>query len=260
MSPALTLADVSAGYNGGRMLHAFSAEFPKGSVTGLLGPNGAGKTTLLRTALGFLKPSTGTVRVLDRPVSEWSRDGLARAIAYLPQGADAHWPVSALRLVALGRLPHRTAFDGETGNDRAAVEDALRRCDALEFSARRIDELSSGERARVLLARALATQAPILLVDEPAAHLDPAHQLHLMELLREEAARGAAVVVTLHDLSLASRFCDSLVVLKGGRVVAQGNAPSVLSAAVLADAFGIEAWTPAMATAGGPPVVPWQRI
>ena len=260
MNAPLCFADVSAGYGGKRMLEEFSAAFPKGAVAGLLGPNGAGKTTLLRTALGLLDPLAGEVRVLDRPVARWSRDGLARAIAYLPQGADAHWPVSAARLVALGRLPHRALFGAETASDLAAIEDALRRCDALEFSERRIDELSSGERARVLLARALATQAPVLLVDEPAAHLDPAHQLRLMELLREEAARGTAVVVTLHDLSLASRFCDSLVVLKRGRMVAQGGASSALSPAVLADAFGIEAWAPEMATAEAPPVVPWRRI
>jgi iron complex transport system ATP-binding protein len=130
----------------------------------------------------------------------------------------------------------------------------LSRCDALQFATRRMDELSAGERARILLARALATRAPILLVDEPAAHLDPAHQLQLMELLREEAARGAAVVVTLHDLSLASRFCDELVVLKSGRVTAQGAPETSLSEATLAEIFGVSA----VRMTGA--IIPWQRL
>jgi iron complex transport system ATP-binding protein len=119
------------------------------------------------------------------------------------------------------------------------VDEALARCDATEFAARRIDELSAGERARVLLARALATAAPILLADEPAAHLDPAHQIRLMELLREEAARGTAVGVTLHDLSLAARYCDEIVVLQNGTGAAQGTPDAALSDARLSSVFGV---------------------
>ena len=259
MSVPLRFAALSAAYREQAILTDVNAEFPAGRVIGLVGPNGAGKTSLFRTALGLLRRLSGEVRVLDRASEEWSRDALARAVAYLPQGVDAHWPVSAERLVALGRLPHRTGFGRESEADRAAVQEALERCDALQFADRRIDELSSGERARVLLARALATRAPVLLVDEPAAHLDPAHQLRLMELLREEAGRGTAVGVTLHDLALAARFCDALVVVEKGRVVAQGPAETVLSASILAGVFGVEAWNPALS--GEPaPVVPWRRV
>jgi iron complex transport system ATP-binding protein len=197
MSAALSFHEVCASYGERKALDEVTAQFASGRVTGLVGPNGAGKTTLLRTALGFLKAEQGGVQVLGTAQAAWSREALARAIAYLPQTAEAHWPILARKLVALGRMPHRAALAPLTPDDEAAIDAALSRCDARQFAVRRMDELSAGERARVLLARALATQAPILLVDEPAAHLDPAHQLQLMELLREEAARGVAVVALL---------------------------------------------------------------
>lgn len=258
MSAALAFDNVRAGYRGRAVLEDVSLSFARREVTGLVGPNGAGKTTLLRTALGFLEPTQGEVRVLERSSRAWPRGARAKLIAYLPQGADTHWPIAARRLVALGRMPHRAPFAPLSPADERDVDDALARCDAEEFAARRLDELSAGERARVLLARALATKAPILLVDEPAAHLDPVHQLRLMELLREEAAQGAAVVVTLHDLTLASRFCDRIVVLKAGHVVSQGPAEEALSDSVLATAFGVSALK---YSAGGKfPVIPWRRL
>ncbi len=241
MSAAVEFDCVSAAYGARIVLSGVSAGFAKGAVTGIVGPNGAGKTTLLRLGLGLAKPRAGAVRVLDRPLGTWSREALARTIAYLPQGADAHWPLLARELVALGRLPHRAAFAALSREDARAVETALARADASSFAGRRMDALSAGERARVLFARALATQAPILLADEPAAYLDPAHQLRLMGLLREEAARGSAVAVTLHDLSLASRHCDAIVVLSGGRAAAQGAPEAALSDATLAEVFGIAA-------------------
>ena len=258
MTAPLSFRQASAGYRGRTVLAGLTAEFPAGVVTGLVGPNGAGKTTLLRAALGLVPVVEGAVQVEGRPLDAWSREALARTIAYLPQGVDAHWPVTARTLVALGRLPHRAAFAALSDADYAAVDDALARCDAAVFAERRIDELSSGERARVLLARALATRAAILLADEPAAHLDPAHQLQLMELLREEAKRGAAVVVTMHDLALTSRFCDQVMVLDRGRLAGSGQPHDVLSSAVLRDVFGVEAWS--AATSGPPPVVPWRRL
>lgn len=257
---ALNFANVLAGYGARKALDDVTASIGKGAVTGLIGPNGAGKTTLLRVALGFLKAQSGEVRVLGNPLAQWPREGLARAMAYLPQTGDAHWPILARRLVSLGRMPHRNALAPLSAEDESAVDDALDRCDARDFSTRRMDELSAGERARVLLARALATQAPILLVDEPAAHLDPAHQLQLMELLREEARRGVAVIVTLHDLSLASRFCDRLVVLKSGRVIAQGPPNEALSDATLAESFGISARRMSGPDGGPASILPWQRL
>jgi len=260
MSAPLAFENATAGYRGRVALEGLSAEFPAGVVTGLVGPNGAGKTTLLRAALGIVPLGQGVVRVQSQSLAAWSREALSRALAYLPQGIDAHWPVSARKLVALGRLPHRAPFASLSDDDLTAIDDALARCDASDFAERRIDELSSGERARVLLARVLATQASVLLADEPAAHLDPAHQLRLMELLREEAKRGAAVVVTMHDLALASRFCDVVMVLDRGRLAGLGPPHVVLSGNMLRDVFGIEAWSAASTPGDPPPVVPWRRL
>jgi len=241
VTAAIAFEDISAAYGKRTVLSGVGAAFAPGQVTGIVGPNGAGKTTLLRLALGWLKPSGGTVRVLDRPVPDWSREALARAVAYLPQGSNAHWPLLARELAALGRLPHRAPFAPPSPDDARAVDLALERCDAAQFAGRRMNELSAGERARILFARALATQAPILLADEPAAFLDPAHQLRLMDLLREEARRGTAVAVTLHDLALASRHCDRVVVLHAGRAAAQGAPQGALADATLAAVFGVGA-------------------
>lgn len=260
MSVALEFRAVSAAYGSRGVLSEISTGFAAGAVTGIVGPNGAGKTTLFRAALGLLKPSCGTIDVLGKPLAQWSREGLARAIAYLPQGSDAHWPLQARQLVALGRLPHRAAFAALSASDAVAVDEALTRCDALQFATRRMDELSAGERARVLFARALATAAPILLADEPAAYLDPAHQLRLMELLREEAARGTAVAVTLHDLALASRHCDEIIVLDKGRLAGQGAAQEALSDALLARVFGIAAMHTPDPQGGRAALTPWRRL
>ncbi len=241
MSAALAFENVAVRYDGRAALSDVSASIAAGAVTGIVGPNGAGKTTLLRAALGLLPLSGGVVRVLNKPLTQWPREALARATAYLPQGGDAKWPMLARDVALLGRLPHRAAFSGPSAADFKAVDEALARSDAAAFAARRMDELSTGERARVLFARALATGAPILLADEPAAFLDPAHQLRLMELLREEARRGAAVAVTLHDLSLAARHCDEILVLHEGRLAADGAPGEALSDEALARVFGIAA-------------------
>lgn len=254
---ALFFANVTASYGTRPILSGVTASFKSGAVTAIVGPNGAGKTTLFRAALGVL-PSDGVIRVLDNDLKNWSRENLARSIAYLPQGADAHWPVTAKRLVALGRLPHRKPFAPPTDADDIAVADALDLCEAREFAERPINELSAGERARVLLARALATNAPILMADEPAAHLDPAHQLSLMRLLKDEARRGTAVLVTLHDLALASRYCDEVVVLEKGTVAAQGTPEQALDDTTLARVFAIRALR--VREADGSAVLAWTPL
>ncbi len=258
MTAPLVLDNACAAYGDFLALGCVSVSFEAGRLTGLVGANGAGKTTLLRAAVGLTPLSGGEVRVQGRSRSLWSREALARTMAYLPQGGEAHWPVRVRKLVELGRLPYRQSLAQLGDADNVAVDLALARCDALEFAERRVDRLSAGERARVLLARALATEAQILLADEPAAHLDPAHQLRLMELLRDEARRGMAVVVTLHELALASRFCDEIIVLAKGQILARGAAQVALSDANLAEAFGIRPLKP---SDGEPfPLIPWERI
>lgn len=206
-----------------------------GQVLGLIGANGAGKSTLLQVLAGLLRPAAGMVTLDGEGLDAMPSGRLAVARAYLPQSPLAHWALTAGEIVALGRLPHRRNPAG----DAAAVDRALARTDTAAFRDRRIDTLSGGERMRVLLARALAVEAPVLLADEPVSALDPRHQLRIMQLLHGLAEFGCTVVVVLHELSLAARFCHRLVLLHDGAVLAEGAPPDVLTDANLAQAYGV---------------------
>ena len=220
-----------------------------GELVGLVGANGAGKSTLLRVLAGLRRPDQGEVRLDGTPLDRLGPARLALLRAYLPQDAIAHWPLASFDVVRLGRLPH-----GKGARNDDAVDRAMRRTGALQFAARRIDALSAGERMRVLLARALAVEAPVLLADEPIAGLDPLHQLRTMQLLRELAAEGAAVVAVLHDLTLAARFCTRLVLLHEGHVLADGVWTEVLSDPNLARAYGVAV------RREGALIVPWEPV
>ena len=229
-----------------------------GELVGLIGPNGAGKTTLFRALAGLRDPDDGTVRYDDRLLADVGRRELARRLAYLEQTSEAHWPLRADHVVALGRLPHRRFGRAALPSDAEAVDRALRVADAEDFRERPMHALSGGERARVLLARAFAVESDWLLADEPVAALDPAHQLGVMERLHEAARRGMGVVVVLHDLTLASRFCDRLVLMAGGRVIGDGVPADVLTDDAAAAAYGV---TLARASVRGESLVaPWRRI
>ena len=212
-----------------------------GGVIGLIGPNGAGKSTLVRAIAGLI-PADGGILIDGAPIASMSLRDRARHIAYLPQGQSVHWPLTVERLVALGRLPHLAPFARPGDADAQAIERALERTELLPLRDRPIDELSGGERARVLLARALAVEAPLLLADEPLAALDPAHQIEVMALLRAEAARGATVIAVLHDLTLAARWCDRLLLIDQGSLVADGKPAEVLTADRIGAVYGVSAF------------------
>lgn len=205
----------------------------------LVGPNGAGKTTLLRAACGLAPLSEGRVTLDGAAVRSLAPKTRAKVIAYLPQERDAAWPMTGRRLAALGRFPYAGPLRRMSETDRAAVDRALAAADAAAFADRPVDHLSGGERARILLARALAVEAPVLLADEPTAALDPAHQLTVMQALKDAAAGGALVVAALHDLGLAQRFADRVLVLDQGRLVSDGAPGEALSDAVLRDVFAV---------------------
>jgi iron complex transport system ATP-binding protein len=207
----------------------------------VIGPNGAGKTTLLRAAAGLVRPSAGQVVLGGRPVTGMSATERARAIAYLPQGGTVAWPLPVHDVVALGRLPYGESPDRLSVTGRRCVGAALSALGLRGLETRPATALSGGERARVLVARALATGAPVLLADEPVAALDPRHQLVVLDVLRDRARAGATVVAVMHDLALAARFGDEIVLLNGGRLQASGRPADVLTQTRLAQSFGIEA-------------------
>jgi len=208
----------------------------------LVGPNGAGKTTLLR-ALAGLVPSTGTVEVGGDRLSSLSLRERAKRFGYLPQGHLVHWPLPAKDVVALGRYPHGATDPARlSARDEQAVLRAMQATNVVEFAERPITELSGGERSRVALARVLAVEAPIVLADEPTASLDPRYQIDVMINLRSAADRGVLVVVVTHDLGLAARFADTVLVLSDGRLVTQGKPAQALSEQIMADVFRISAY------------------
>jgi len=238
----VTLAVEHVGVKLGRriVLHDVSASLSSGEIVGIVGPNGAGKSTLARAMLALI-PASGRVLVDGQDAAHMRRADLARLIAYLPQGQSLHWPLSVERLVGLGRLPHLGPMSRIGDDDAAAIERAMERADVLALRDRVATELSGGERARVLLARALAVEAPALIADEPLASLDPGHQIDVMELLKSEVGDGRLVVAVLHDLTMAARYCDRLVLIAGGAIVADGTPETVLSPDNLRTVYGVEA-------------------
>ncbi len=224
---------------GNTILDGVDLELAGGEMLGLIGPNGAGKSTLLRILAGVLVPGSGSRRFHDHPYDRANAGERARRIAYLAQQGAAHWPLSVERLVALGRLPHLGPWQRPSAEDEAAVRRALETTDLAAMAQRSFATLSGGEKARALLARALAGEPEILLADEPVAALDPAHQLEVMDLLRRHCDAGGAAIVVLHDLRLAAHYCDRLQLLHEGGTLASGERETVLTEEHLATAYGI---------------------
>ena len=256
MTPALEATDVTVHIGGHLIVDGASLTLKSGEVVALVGPNGAGKTTLVRALTGLI-PAEGRIALHGRALESYSPRQRARAIAYLPQGHVFHWPVPVAAVVALGRYPHADLFSVGSDDDRAAVSRALAATGIENLADRSIATLSGGERARVALARALATEATVLLTDEPTASLDPRHQLVVMQLLRR-AARNGAVLAVVHDLLLAARFADRIIVMHRGRLVADAPPQQALAAGQLADVFGIETVT--VDTPDGSLTIPWRPL
>lgn len=241
MSILLEARGVHFDYGRDPVLTGVDLAVRRGEMVGLLGRNGSGKTTLLRLLLGLIAPRHGEILLSSDSIGALSRREIARRVAWVPGEAQPNFGFRVRELVAMGRNPHLGAFRPEGERDRALIAHALAATDLGPLRDRPIPELSAGEWRRALVARALAQETPGLLLDEPTAHLDVAHQLELLELLRSLATEGRAVLAALHDLALAARFCDRLLVLAGGTVAEEGPPGRVLTEANLSEFFGIRA-------------------
>lgn len=232
---------ISLRFDGRDLLRDVSLNAIPGRLTGLIGPNGAGKTTLLKVLCGLNVPDQGCVLVDDQDLMCMPASERARIVAYVPQQRELFWPISVREVVALGRLPYRRfGFSGGVDHE-LAVDDAMLRMDVFHLQERFANQLSGGELARVMAARALAQTPSVLLADEPISGLDPAHQLRMLDCFKSLAEAGMTVVISLHDLALAARYCDHLLLLDQGRAYASGKANDVLRRESMREVFRIEA-------------------
>jgi iron complex transport system ATP-binding protein len=236
-----------------RILEAATLALGRGAITAILGPNGSGKSTLLRALAGVWLPVSGTVTLDGRPLAQMSRQDIAKRVSFLPQDTHCDFAFTVEEIVAMGRHPHRGRFAPEGTRDRGAIDEAIARCDLDHLCGRTIDRLSGGERQRVAIARCLATEPAVLLLDEPTAHLDVEHALTILTLCRSLASSGTAIAVAMHDLATVARFANHAALLHGGRIVASGPPGDVLTPGRCREVFAVE--TEVLTTADGRPAL-----
>lgn len=233
--------DISISYSGRSVVRSVSISLEPGRLIALLGANGAGKTSLLKSLNGSLIPDSGEILLEGKRLAEFSRREIAQRIAVVAQETETEFPVSVLDYVLGGRFAHGAALGWESDADIKVAEDCLALCDLNGFQKRNMNKLSGGERQRAVLARAIATQARFLLLDEPTANLDLSHQAMMFRLVRERCVGcGAAAIVITHDPNLASEFADEMVLLKAGSIIAQGPPSDVLTVENIREAFGVD--------------------
>lgn len=237
----LNIQNISINYGQTQILRDVSFSLEMGEITAILGANGAGKTTLLRALNNSLPIAGGEILLNNRSIDDHSRREIAQQIAVVAQENETKFPITVLEFVLAGRFAHGSSFGWETENDLNIAFDSLQICDLQDYEGRLMNELSGGERQRVLLARSLATNASILLLDEPTNNLDLAHQALMLRLVRErcKSCESSAIVIT-HDINLASEFADKILLLKDGKIIAQGNPMVVLTVENLKEVFGVK--------------------
>ena len=239
--PAISAQGLTYEVDAKRLLDGVSLHADRGQLVGLVGPNGAGKTTLLRALSGILRCQEGVVRFRGVDVEHLSSTEVATGVALVPQIAPYTHGFNVIELVLMGRYPHLGRFQIEGREDARIARDAMRLTETEQFADRTLDTLSGGERQRVFIARALTQQPRVLLLDEPTTNLDVLHQLKVLDLVRRLVDDGLTAIAAIHDLNMAARYCDRLVLLSGGRVLAEGPPEQVLSPETMESAFGVRA-------------------
>ena len=253
----LHVRDLTVSYGAATIIDGLVLDVPRGGVTTIVGPNGCGKSTLLRAVAGLIPRERGEVVLDGRNTAEMKRREIARTLAVLPQTPVAPDGLTVRDLVGRGRHPHQTWLRQTSGNDRAMVDEVMELTQVAEFAERPLERLSGGQRQRAWIAMVLAQDTPLVLLDEPTTYLDLSHSVELLALIRRLADdMGRTVVMVLHDLNLAARFSDQLVVMKSGEVQAAGTPAEVVSEQLLADVFSLPAVVAEDPVAGGPLIVP----
>jgi len=260
VEPLLSAVGIEAGYRDRLVLRGVDLDILPGTVTAIIGPNGCGKSTLLKVLARLLEPSAGRVLVGGQLANGIPRREFAKRVAILPQNPIAPEGVTVVDLVARGREPHRTWYQQWTAGGEEVVLEAMNRTGTATLATRMLDELSGGQRQRAWIAMTIAQESGVVLLDEPTSHLDPAHVVDVLEMVRDLAAStGRAFVLVLHDLGAATRYADRLVVLSDGNIVASGTAAEAISAPLLADVFGLDARVFADPEDGVPTIAPRLR-
>jgi len=240
-TPILDLSNVSFSAAATTILPSVSQSFSAGKIYGLVGPNGSGKSTLLKLMARQLAPDAGTIRLDGKPIHQLKSREFARAIAYMPQFTPATDGMTTRELVALGRFPWHGSLGRFTAEDAGRVDDAIRRTDLSSLADRNVASLSGGERQRAWIAMMLAQNARCLLLDEPTSALDLSHQAAVVSMVRELAREnGLTVVLVLHDINLTARYCDEIIALNRGRIIASGQPAEIIQADALKAVFGVD--------------------
>ena len=237
---SINIQNLHFGYDNRVIFNDLSVSFPQGGFCSILGPNGSGKTTLLKCVAGLLKPDSGTIQLNGKPMSEYKMTEMARTLAYVPQYQDIVFDISVFDYVMLGRNPYQTPWEMQRPEDKEVVEDMLQRCKVWKYRENLLQALSGGERQRVMIARAMAQQTGIMLLDEPLSNIDVTHKFEIMDILQQlNEEQGVSILIILHDLPIAKSYSKQILLLKEGNVLQYGDRNAVLTEGNIRNCFDL---------------------
>lgn len=237
---SINIQNLHFGYDNRVIFNDLSVSFPQGGFCSILGPNGSGKTTLLKCVAGLLKPDSGTIQLNGKPMSEYKMTEMARTLAYVPQYQDIVFDISVFDYVMLGRNPYQTPWEMQRPEDKEVVEDMLQRCKVWKYRDNLLQALSGGERQRVMIARAMAQQTGIMLLDEPLSNIDVTHKFEIMDILQQlNEEQGVSILIILHDLPIAKSYSKQILLLKEGNVLQYGDRNAVLTEGYIRNCFDL---------------------